>query len=113
MKYITLTTTILLIIFACNRKINTLTTSEKIDNKSVNTDTNNEQSKIDTITNILKLGKIVHETKCFKCHEIHQPNLLTKTEWSFWVSKMAPKAKLSTEEFNQLETYLHYYAKVN
>lgn len=78
-------------------------TTPSFDNKNQNTDTRPPVS--------LDLGKSVFVNKCGKCHELKQTNNYTKNQWENILKAMAPKAKLSTEETDQVSAYIMANAK--
>lgn len=98
-----------LIISSCSTRTTTTIMEQNKETIEIATDTVKQLSPTELA--FLEAGKIVHEYKCERCHEIHTPETFTKTEWTYWVNEMAPKAKLTEDEKHQLETYLHHYAK--
>ncbi len=54
-------------------------------------------------------GRSVYEVNCQRCHALKNPQNYTLDEWSKWVDKMAPKAKLTDEQ----KTLVLNYGSVN
>lgn len=69
-----------------------------LDNKNQNSDIKPPMS--------LDLGKAVFVNRCGKCHALKQPNNYTKGQWENILKAMAPKAKLTAEETDQVSAYL-------
>lgn len=51
-------------------------------------------------------GRNIYSTKCSTCHKLANPESRNMMEWSGVMEKMAPKAKLSKEEFDLVMKYL-------
>lgn len=51
-------------------------------------------------------GKLIYESKCGQCHKLFEPDKYNAQQWSKWVDKMAPKAKLTEVEKGQVYQYL-------
>ena len=101
---------IVLVVYAC--------TSEKTTPITITEETAKEEAVTKTADSVkiiapteLEAGKEIHEFKCERCHVVHDPKTFTKSEWTYWVDKMALKSKLTAEEKEQLVAYLHFYAK--
>lgn len=58
-------------------------------------------------------GKIVYEAKCGTCHKLKDPARGNMTQWTKWIDKMAPKAKLTEAEKAQVTTYVSVNAQTN
>lgn len=85
---------IVFIVFACSHK----TTSSA--SSSV------EKTQSATVSHAQYLeGKAVYETNCAKCHKLKDPHNYTSEEWGKWVDKMAPKAKLTDEQKQQVYNF--------
>ena len=46
----------------------------------------------------LEQGRQLYINKCSSCHMLVEPEKFNKAEWTGWVDRMAPKAKISAEE---------------
>ena len=51
-------------------------------------------------------GKVIYENKCGKCHTLFAPDKYNAKQWRKWVDKMAPKAKLNSNQTEQVYQYL-------
>lgn len=85
----------ILLAFACSKK-NTPTKTEVKENIPV------ELAPSETYL----AGKTTYATKCGKCHELFSPQKGNIDFWNIWVNKMAPKAKLTETEKNNVLAYL-------
>lgn len=58
--------------------------------------------------NIEKLGKgrALYVSKCSSCHTLYLPEKYTKAEWTKWVDRMAPKAKITDQEKELIQAYV-------
>lgn len=54
----------------------------------------------------LQQGRELYLNKCGKCHELFSPNKYNKTNWTKWVDRMAPKAKLTADEKAKVLAYV-------
>lgn len=72
------------VIFVACKSVLNVTTNEKVD------------KKIEPMN--LAQNKELYANKCASCHKLFTPDNYSKTEWTKWVDKMAPKAKLTDAE---------------
>ena len=56
-------------------------------------------------------GKSLYETKCNKCHELHNPGKYNEQQWTKYLDWMAPKAKISDDQKASIFAYLSNNAK--
>ena len=54
----------------------------------------------------IAMGKTIYESKCGKCHKLFEPKKFNAAQWTKWVDRMAPKAKLTPEEKELVYNYL-------
>ena len=54
----------------------------------------------------LQKGREVYIGKCASCHALFPAEKYNKAEWTKWVNKMAPMAKITTEEKELIQAYL-------
>ncbi len=54
----------------------------------------------------LQQGHDLFQNKCGKCHKLPNPAKHSKDEWTKILGKMAPKAKLSTEQSDLVYKYV-------
>lgn len=54
----------------------------------------------------LQQGHDLYLGKCGKCHKLHKPGSHSKDEWVKILEKMAPKAKLDTDQANLVFKYV-------
>lgn len=87
---------ILFIVFACSHK-----TASTIEKTSSTTVTHEQYLE----------GKMVFEANCQKCHKLRKPESHTVKQWVKWLDKMAPKAKLSPEQKQQVFNFVSVNAK--
>lgn len=106
-NYVLLIIVIVAFLFSCNRKKVLDATTNK--NQEIIKSDGIENKESTTIE--IEHGKLIHQTKCNRCHIAHNPDSFDTTEWAFWVNKMAPKAKLTEDEKTQLENYLFANSK--
>ena len=65
-----------------------------------------------TVTNEQFLqGKTVFEASCGKCHKYRDPASHTVKQWTYWLNKMAPKAKLTDEQKSAVFNFVSVNAK--
>lgn len=57
----------------------------------------------------LTAGHLVYTTKCNTCHGLKTISNYTETQWEKLIAVMGPKAKLTTQETDDLTKYI--YAK--
>jgi mono/diheme cytochrome c family protein len=58
-----------------------------------------------------QLGQQTYNVKCGKCHELKVANNYTKNRWDVVMKVMAPKAKLTQEETDNVLAYVWENAK--
>ena len=56
-------------------------------------------------------GHAVYDTKCSGCHALKETGSYTAREWDPILASMAPKARLSAEETEQVRAYLKANSK--
>jgi mono/diheme cytochrome c family protein len=56
-------------------------------------------------------GQTVYETKCKQCHALKNTENFAAEKWPGIMKSMAPKAKLTEEETNQVTAYVMTHAK--
>jgi cytochrome c5 len=54
----------------------------------------------------LQQGHDLFQNKCGKCHKLPKPGKHSKEEWTKILVKMAPKAKLTTEQSDLVYKYV-------
>ena len=105
MKKLIIITVLSLIVFACSHKTsNTITKTEVVKEKTESATVSNAQ---------FIAGKTVYEAKCGRCHKLHEPNRGNMAQWTIWIDRMAPKAKLTDEEKQQVTDYVSVNALAN
>lgn len=90
-KKITITLMAVFLLFACSKSLYEPTAQ----NVSKNAD-----------IAMLKQGKELYMNKCGTCHVLFSPNKYNKTNWTKWVDRMAPKAKITEEERAKILAYV-------
>lgn len=48
----------------------------------------------------------IYETKCAKCHGLHDPRAYDDSAWDRWLSSMRRKARLTPSQYEQVSSYL-------
>lgn len=92
-----------LFVFACSHK--TVPTAANLEGRVMKTSSS-------TVTNEQYVqGKAVFEANCGRCHKYRDPTKYTTTQWTKWLDKMAPKAKLSDEQKMQVFNFVSVNAK--
>lgn len=105
MKKIITISILSLIIFACSHKTtSTVTKTETLTEKTSSSMVSHEQ---------FLAGKTVYETKCGTCHKLKDPARGNMTQWTKWIDRMAPKAKLSDEEKMMVTNFISVNALPN
>lgn len=56
-------------------------------------------------------GQKIYESKCGKCHKLHNPDARTSERWMKIMKRMGPKAKLDNTQYTLVASYLHSKAK--
>ena len=54
----------------------------------------------------LVLGKNVYVARCQKCHKLHKTTEFRADKWDHMITKMAPKAKLTEVERENVRAYI-------
>lgn len=104
MKKIITISILSLIIFACSHKSTSTVTK---------TETSSVKTSSATVSNAQFLaGKTVYETKCGTCHKLKDPARGNMAQWTSWINRMAPKAKLTDSEKQQVTDYISVNAKI-
>jgi cytochrome c5 len=102
MKKIITIVLISLVVFACSHK----TTSTVAKTESI------IKTESATVTNAQYVeGKTVYDAKCGKCHKLYSPERGNMTQWTKWIDRMAPKAKLTADEKTQVTNYVSVNAQ--
>ena len=105
MKKIITISILSLIVFACSHK--TASTVAK-------TEIAKEKTSSATVSNAqFSAGKTIYEAKCGNCHKLKDPAKGNMTQWTKWIDRMAPKAKLTDEEKQQVTDYISVNALTN
>ena len=92
------------VVFACSHKTTSTVTKTE---SAVKTESA-------TVTNMqYEEGKMVYETKCGTCHKLKNPARGNRTQWTKWIDRMAPKAKLTEAEKMQVTAYVSVNALAN
>lgn len=86
-----------LIIAACSRKMTPAKTEQS-------PSTSSEESAI-------AAGKTLYENRCGTCHGLKKVERWSVTEWEHIMQSMAPKAKLTDVERQQVTAYVNANAK--
>jgi cytochrome c5 len=103
MKKLIAILSISLIVFACSHKTTTRTSATIAEMKTSSATVSHEQ---------FMEGKITYEANCARCHALKEPSNYTADEWTKWIDKMAPRAKISEEQKQQIFNYVSVNAKV-
>jgi cytochrome c5 len=51
-------------------------------------------------------GKMLYESKCGKCHKLHEVNKFSYDKWNKVLARMVPKAKLEGDDAKHVEGYV-------
>jgi len=54
----------------------------------------------------LQKGHDLFQNNCGKCHKLPKPEKLTNPQWATILDKMAPKAKLNTDQSDLIYKYI-------
>lgn len=100
MKKLTTILVLALAVAACSRK--TVATTET--KPQAETTTATEAS-------LALQGKTVYTSRCGRCHGLKATDKYTVSQWDNILKSMIPKARLNTEEADQVTTYVHANAK--
>ena len=65
---------------------------------------------VNTISNP-EAGRIVFANRCSRCHGLPETNLYTTTRWGTILELMAPRARLSKNEKQDVMAYVTAHAK--
>jgi cytochrome c5 len=95
-----------LIIIACSKK--TVATKDiPVNTSSEISSAENSKSNIGmTDASVLAVGKTIYETKCTRCHGMKPTASYTVDRWDGILKLMAPKAKLTETETEQVTAYV-------
>jgi cytochrome c5 len=93
-----------LIVFACSKKTASTVAKTEVSVKTESATVSNAQ---------YLAGKVVYEAKCGKCHKLHSPDRGNMEQWTKWIGRMAPKAKLTEEEKQLVTDYVSVNALTN
>lgn len=105
MSLILLTTVILI---SCSKKISPAQQTAKVPDVQTTTTTVPATRSIDVVAD---QGKQVYQAKCGKCHGLKNPGDFTSDQWDGILKKMAPNARLTSEETEQVTAYVRSLAK--
>jgi uncharacterized membrane protein len=100
-----------LIVIACNKK--TVATKENAINASTETpsvETSKSNAEV-ADASFVAAGKTIYETKCTRCHSTKPTASYTAYRWDGILKLMAPKAKLTGAETQQVSAYVRANAK--
>ena len=86
-----------IVVFACSHKTKSTVTKTEVKEKTESATVSNAQ---------FSAGKTVYEAKCGRCHKLFEPSRGNMTQWTKWIDRMAPKAKLTDEEKQQVTDYV-------
>ncbi|HEY6503355.1 MAG TPA: hypothetical protein VIZ28_05215 [Chitinophagaceae bacterium] len=56
-------------------------------------------------------GKTLYGGKCNRCHDLQDPGSYNEERWALILKSMIPKARLSSEQANQVTAYVMANAK--
>lgn len=104
MKKILIISIISILVYACSEKTTSSVTKSSTIIKTESASVTHEQ---------FLNGKLVYEMKCGTCHKLKDPARGNMTQWTKWIDRMAPKAKLTEEEKNQVTAYVSVNASEN
>jgi cytochrome c5 len=112
-KIVSLILILSIIIIACSRKIVATKETPAANNNSTITQTETTKSNTDVANAaLIAQGKTVFETKCGKCHNLKRTIDYTADRWDGILKQMAPKAKLTQEETEQVAAYVKSNSKM-
>ncbi|MBD0331813.1 MAG: cytochrome c [Chitinophagaceae bacterium] len=102
---------LIIIVFACSKKI--------VPSASASSEQPKSESKVELETSIketpsalvVEQGHIIYTTKCGRCHGLKKVNDYTAERWEVIIKKMAPKARLNDQESKQITAYVMANAK--
>ena len=57
-------------------------------------------------TESLEKSRALYVTRCSSCHSLNDPHDYSEKDWPAWMHKMALKAKISTEQEQQLLVFV-------
>lgn len=100
-RTLTIVAGIILVIAACSRKmIPAATKAEQPTSQSASS----EETTI-------AAGKVLYESRCSRCHGLPEVDKWSATQWEPIMESMAPKAKLTDVEKQQVTAYVNANAK--
>jgi mono/diheme cytochrome c family protein len=95
-------------IFACSRKTVAISNEPVTKTETAKT----EAPKTDAAhAALVEQGKTVYTAKCGRCHALKDATVYTATRWESILQSMAPKAKLTETETQQVNAYVMANAK--
>ena len=92
------------VVFACSHKTTSTVTKTESAIKTESASVSHAQ---------YEEGRMVYEAKCGTCHKLKNPTRGNMTQWTKWIDRMAPKAKLTETEKMQVTAYVSVNALVN
>ena len=97
MKKVLTLSIVSIVVFACSHKTASTVTKTEEAKTAVTTEAAAvEKTESATVTNEQFLaGKAVYTAKCGNCHKLKEPSRGNIAQWTKWIDRMAPKAKLS------------------
>ncbi|MBI1781064.1 MAG: cytochrome C [Sphingobacteriales bacterium] len=109
MKKLLLATALLVAVWSCTKKA----TPAKSETGSTTTAvaTTTTEAKPSPSAELIAAGKTTYEAKCGRCHPLHATNQYAADKWVNLVNVMAPKAKLTDTEKDNVLTYVQAGAK--
>jgi hypothetical protein len=66
----------------------------------------NVNKRHDATLDEMREGRELYVQRCSSCHSLHRPQEFTSDEWSGWLDKMQPKAKIDDEQKDLIRKYL-------
>jgi hypothetical protein len=115
-KLLVLSLVIAMIIIACSRK--TVSSKEPVipqRESSITPIINNNSTPSTTVVATdeatISLGKTVFEAKCGRCHGLKDVTAYTEQRWDGILRTMAPRARLTETETQQVASYVKANAK--
>ena len=92
-----------LTVIACSRKMTPAATQTQPAPGAVTTATDNNA--------MIEAGKALYDSRCGTCHGLKKVERFSVTEWEHIMRSMAPKAKLTEAETQQVTAYVNANAK--
>jgi len=66
-----------------------------------------------TDINFLQHGRKLYISKCSGCHSLYKPGLYTTAQWDTIMVTMSKKAKLNTNQYEDIQRFLTVMSKEN